>query len=55
MRVTDWLVLIVFFVILAALIVPVGGFMAKVYSGERTVLSPSSIQFEKWILSAYRV
>ena len=52
MRITDWLVLIVFFVILAALIVPVGGFMAKIYSGERTVLSPIIDPVEKWILSA---
>jgi K+-transporting ATPase ATPase A chain len=52
LRFTDWFVLIVFFVILAALIVPVGGFMAKVYSGERTVLSPLIDPVEKWILSA---
>ena len=53
MRFTDWFVLIVFFVILAALIVPVGGFMAKVYSGERTVLSPLIDPVEKWILLSF--
>ena len=48
---TDWVQLILFFIILAALIVPVGGFMAKVYSGERTFLSPIIDPVERWILS----
>ena len=48
---TDWIQLILFFVILAVLIVPVGGFMAKVYSGEQTVLSPLLNPVEGWILS----
>jgi K+-transporting ATPase ATPase A chain len=52
LRMSDWLQLILFFIILAALIVPVGGFMAKVYSGERTFLSPIFDPVEKWILSA---
>ncbi len=52
LRMSDWVQLILFFVILAALIVPVGGFMAKVYSGERTFLSPIIDPVEKWILSA---
>jgi K+-transporting ATPase ATPase A chain len=51
LRMTDWIQLILFFVILAVLIVPVGGFMAKVYSGERTVLSPLLNPVEGWILS----
>jgi K+-transporting ATPase ATPase A chain len=51
LRMSDWVQLILFFVILAALIVPVGGFMAKVYSGERTVFSPIIDPVEKWILS----
>jgi len=52
MRISDWLQLIIFFVVLAALIVPVGGFMAKVYTGERTFLSPVLDPVEQWILSA---
>ena len=52
LRMTDWVQLIIFFVILAALIVPVGGFMAKVYTGERTFLSPVIDPVERWILSA---
>ena len=51
LRMTDWLQLIIFFVILAALIVPVGGWMAKVYSGERTFISPLLDPVERWILS----
>jgi K+-transporting ATPase ATPase A chain len=52
LRMTDWLQLILFFVILACLIVPVGGFIAKVYTGERTFLSPVLDPVERWILSA---
>ncbi len=52
LRMTDWLQLILFFVVLACLIVPVGGFIAKVYTGERTFLSPVLDPVERWILSA---
>jgi K+-transporting ATPase ATPase A chain len=52
LRMTDWLQLILFFVVLACLIVPVGGFIAKVYTGERTFLSPVLDPIERWILSA---
>jgi len=52
LRMTDWIQLLLFFIVLAALIVPVGGFMAKVYSGERTFLSWINDPVEKWILSA---
>jgi K+-transporting ATPase ATPase A chain len=51
LRMTDWIQLIIFFLILAALIVPVGGFMAKLYTGEPTFLSPVIDPVEKWILS----
>jgi K+-transporting ATPase ATPase A chain len=52
LRMTEWIQLILFFIVLAALIVPIGGFMAKVYSGERTFLTPITGPVEKWILSA---
>ena len=52
LRITDWVQLILFFVVLAALIVPVGGFIAKVYTGERTFISPILNPVERWILSA---
>jgi K+-transporting ATPase ATPase A chain len=52
LRMTDWIQLVLFIIVLAVLIVPVGGFMAKVYSGERTFLSTLIDPVEKWILSA---
>ncbi len=51
MRIPDWVQIILFFVVLAVLIVPVGGFIAKVYTGERTFLSPLLDPVERWILS----
>jgi K+-transporting ATPase ATPase A chain len=51
LRMTDWVQLILFFVVLVALIVPVGGFIAKVYTGERTFFSPILDPVERWILS----
>ncbi len=51
LRITDWVQLILFFVVLAALIVPVGGIIAKVYTGERTIISPILNPVERWILS----
>ena len=51
LRMSDWVQLILFFIVLAALIVPVGGLMAKVYSGEQTFLSPVIDPVERWILS----
>ncbi len=51
LRMTDWIQLFIFFVVLAALIVPVGGFMAKLYTGEPTFLSPVVDPVERWILS----
>jgi K+-transporting ATPase ATPase A chain len=52
LRMTDWVQLILFFVVLASLIVPVGGFIANMYTGERTFLSPLLDPVERWILSA---
>ena len=52
LRMTDWVQLILFFVVFACLIVPVGGFIAKVYTGERTFFSPILDPVERWILSA---
>jgi K+-transporting ATPase ATPase A chain len=51
LRWTDWAQLILFAVILAALVVPVGGFMARVYRGDPTFLSPVFRPVEGWILS----
>ena len=41
MNTYEWLQTILFFVVLLALVKPLGIFMAKVYQGERTFLSPA--------------
>lgn len=48
-KATDWIWLILFGIVLALLIVPVGRFMARVYRGEPTFLSPIIIPLENWI------
>ena len=48
----EWLQTIIFFVVLLALIKPLGRFMAKVFQGERTFLSPVLVPCEKAI---YRI
>ena len=40
MNMYEWLETILFFVVLLALVKPLGAFMARVYQGERTFLSP---------------
>jgi len=40
MNMYEWLEIILFFVVLLALVKPLGTFMAKVYQGERTYLTP---------------
>jgi potassium-transporting ATPase potassium-binding subunit len=51
-KTTDWIWLILFGAVLAFLIVPVGRFMARVYKGEPTILTPVTGPFEAWI---YRI
>ena len=48
----EWLQTILFFVVLLALVKPLGSFMAKVFQGERTFLSPVLAPCERLI---YRV
>ncbi|KAB0666186.1 potassium-transporting ATPase subunit KdpA [Oryzomonas japonica] len=48
----DWLQIICFFVVLLALIKPLGSFMAHVYQGERTFLSPLLVPCENLL---YRI
>lgn len=52
MNMHEWLQTIVFFVILLALVKPLGLFMAKVFQGERTFLSPVLVPCENLL---YRV
>jgi K+-transporting ATPase ATPase A chain len=52
MNTYEWLQTILFFVVLLALVKPLGSFMAKVFQGERTFLSPVLAPLEKLI---YRI
>src|SRR5664280_2234468 len=52
MNMYEWLETILFFVVLLALVKPLGSFMAKVFQGERTFLSPVLAPCEKLI---YRI
>jgi K+-transporting ATPase ATPase A chain len=52
MNIYEWLQTIVFFVVLLALVKPLGSFMAKVFQGERTFLSPVLAPCERLI---YRI
>src|SRR5450631_148799 len=52
MNMYEWLQTILYFVVLLALIKPLGSFMAKVFQGERTFLSPILAPCEKVI---YRI
>jgi len=47
MNTYEWLQTIIFFVVLLALIKPLGTFMAKVFQGERTFLSPVFVPSRK--------
>ena len=49
-KINDWILLILFGILLAFLIVPVGTFMARIYSGSPTFLSPVVMPLERWIL-----
>jgi potassium-transporting ATPase potassium-binding subunit len=50
-----WLTIFVFVVILTALALPLGGYMAKVYSGERVLLSPLLAGPERLLYKVLRV
>ena len=52
MNMYEWLQTVLFFVVLLALIKPFGTFMAKVYQGERTFLSPVLVPCESLV---YRI
>ena len=52
LRMGDWVQLILFVLILAALVVPVGSFMLRIYNGEPTFLTPVLSPLEHWLFSA---
>src|SRR5579884_4081798 len=55
MTVTGWLTIGLFVVILTALAMPLGRYMAAVYAGERTFLDPLFLGPERWLHRIMRV
>jgi potassium-transporting ATPase potassium-binding subunit len=55
MTFAGWLTIVLFVVILTALAIPLGTYMAKVYSGERVFLSPIFAGPERFLLALLRV
>jgi potassium-transporting ATPase potassium-binding subunit len=53
--VAGWLTIVLFAVILTALALPIGGYMAKVYTGERVFLTPLFGWFERLLYKLLRV
>ena len=55
MTFTGWLTIVLFVVILTALAFPLGGYMAKVYTGKRVWLTPIFAGPERFLYSILRV
>ena len=55
MTFTGWLTIVLFAVILTALAMPLGGYMAKVYTGKRVFLSPLFAGPERFLYRVLRV
>src|ERR1700680_1740950 len=55
MTFTGWLTIVLFAVILTALAVPFGGYLAKVYTGKRVFLSPIFAWPERFLYGVLRV
>ena len=54
MTINGWIQIAIYFVVLTALVVPLGRFMARVFEGERTFLSPVLQPVEAVLYSASR-
>ena len=55
MSVSGWATIVLFAVILTALAIPLGGYMAAVYTGRRVILSPVFGGFERLLYRLLRV
>ncbi len=55
MTFAGWLTIVLFVVILTALAMPLGSYMAKVYTGERVFLSPVLAWPERFLYGLLRV
>jgi len=55
MTVNGWLQIAIYFAVLTALVVPLGRFMARVFEGERTFLSPALRPVEALIYRLFGV
>jgi potassium-transporting ATPase potassium-binding subunit len=55
MTLTGWLQIAFYIIVLLLLVKPLGLFMAKVYQGERTFLSPVVAPFERWLYRLLRI
>ncbi len=49
MNIYDWIQVILYIAVLIALVKPLGGYMARVYQGERTFLNPIIGPVERFI------
>src|SRR3984893_1658106 len=55
MTFTGWLTIVLFAVILTALAIPLGGYLAKVYTGKRVFLNPIFAGPERFLYRVLRV
>jgi potassium-transporting ATPase potassium-binding subunit len=55
MTVSGWTTIILFVVLLTAIAYPLGGYMAAVYTGERTFMDPLLRRPEQWLYRVMRV
>jgi potassium-transporting ATPase potassium-binding subunit len=55
MTFSGWLTIFLFAVVLTALAMPLGRYMAAVYTGERTILDPLMRRPERWLYKVMRV
>jgi K+-transporting ATPase ATPase A chain len=51
LRISDWIVLVLFFSVFIVTVVPLGRFIVKVIRGEPHLLSPLSKPIEQWLLA----